>query len=170
MLEEGDAAPKFVNPDRKTKYVFSRNEIGKGWVILDFFATDCEGCKKELPELEELNKEFKDYGVVIIVFAVDEEGHDIVNPYFEKHTTELTILIDRYKKTAITYGVDEIPAVFLINPEGMIVLKRVKYAEEHVKEIKAILAESLFPSEALSSTEKIPPEQETDNDTDTGID
>lgn len=152
LQEQGDPAPKFVNPDLTTKYVFSKDVIGKGWVILDFFATDCDGCKKELPELEELYTEFKDLGVVILVFAVDEEGPGIVNPYFKEHPTELKILIDRYKKTAVKYGVDEIPAVFLINPDGIIVLKREKYAEENVQDIKAILAEELLP------------EQETDTD------
>lgn len=145
MLEQGDIAPKFVNPDLNTKYFFSRDVIGKGWLILDFFATDCEGCKKELPELEELYNEFKDHGLVILVFAVDEEGPDIVNPYFKENPTELKILIDRYKKTAIKYGVDEIPAVFLINPEGSIELKRIQYSIENVQDIKKILMNNLSP-------------------------
>ena len=157
VLEQGDGAPKFVNPDLQAKYVFSKNVIGKGWVILDFFATDCEGCKKELPELEELYEEFKDLGVIILVFAVDEEGPKIVKPYFEKNPTELIILIDRYKKAAIKYELDEIPALFLINPYGIIELKRIEYTEENVPDIKAILAE------ALLSEEEIIPDTESDS-------
>jgi len=150
-LEEGEEAPKFVNPDLDAKYVFSKNFIGKTWIIVDFFATDCEGCKKELPEVEKLYEEFRDLGVVAFLFAVDEEGPDIVKPYFEKKPTKLTVLIDRYKKTAINFGVDEIPALFLINPEGKIILKRIEYAEVNVKDMKRILVRALLPEDTIDN-------------------
>jgi peroxiredoxin len=144
-LETGDEAPKFVNPDLQATYVLSKNIIGKGWVILDFFATDCDGCKKELPEIEELYKSFKEYGLLVVVFAVDEEGPSIVKPFFKEHPTELLVVIDRFKTTAIKYEVDEIPALFLVNPEGIIVVKQVEYSKDNVPELKALLAPALLP-------------------------
>ena len=147
-LEEGDEAGKFVNPDLQGKFVLSKSLIGKGWVILDFFATDCEGCKKELPELEELYEEFEEYEFKIIVFSVDEEGAEIVKPYFKENPTKLIVVLDRFKVAAQKYGVDEIPAVFLINPEKEIVFKRIAYSEETVKEIRKILADTFIPEES----------------------
>ena len=52
---------------------------------------------------------------------------------------------------------DEIPALFLINPDGIIELKRIEYTEENVPDIKAILAE------ALLSEEEIIPDTESDS-------
>lgn len=143
-IEEGEAAPKFVNPDISGRYFVSSKIIGKNWVVLDFFATYCEGCKKEIPELEEILSGFEKYGLSLYVFSVDREGTAIVRPYFEKNPTTLTILIDRFKKTADAYGIEEIPALFLIDPEGTIVVKRIGYAEENVRDIRAILAKALI--------------------------
>ena len=56
-LDTGDKAPPFANPDLASRHVLSRDFLGKGWLIVDFFATDCEGCKKEIPVLERLNGE-----------------------------------------------------------------------------------------------------------------
>jgi peroxiredoxin len=146
-LEEGDEAPKFVNPDMNGKYYLSSKIVGKGWIVLDFFATYCENCKKELPELEEILSEFKTYDFSIYVLALDKEGSSIVKPYFEKHTTALTILIDRFKKTAQAFGIEEIPALFLIDPQGVIVFKRIGYAEENIKDMKVMLTDALLPDE-----------------------
>ena len=142
-LEEGEAAARFANPDREGTYLLSKNVIGNGWVILDFFATDCEGCIKELPELEALHEEFGEAGLSVIVFAVDEEGADVVNPWFVENPTPLTVVLDRFKTTALRYGVEEIPAVFLVNPEGIIVLRQIAYAEENIAVIRKILSEAL---------------------------
>ena len=142
-LEEGDIAAKFVNPNVEGKYTLSKKVLGTNWVLLDFFATDCKGCIKELPEIEELYETYKNAGFTVLVFALDEEGAEVVKPYFEKKPTPLTILLDRFKMTAQKYGVDEIPAIFLINPEKEIVLKRVTYKENNIPDVKSILAEAL---------------------------
>lgn len=138
-LEEGDQAGKFANPDFSGRFVLSKDIIGKGWVILDFFATDCEACKKELPEIESLYEDFKEKGLVVIVFATDQGGASVVKPYFQEHPTELLILVDRYRKTTEKYGVEEIPSIFLINPEGVIAAREAGYSEEFIEGIREIL-------------------------------
>ena len=138
-IEVGDEAQSFVNLDLNEDYIFSKNIIGNGWVILDFFATYCEGCKIEIPELEELLLEFSSEELQIIVFATDQEGISVIKPYFAMNPTTVTVLLDPYSVTAKNYNVEEIPAIFLINPEGKVVFKSVGYKEEIVEEIKDIL-------------------------------
>jgi len=138
-IEVGDEAQNFVNLDLNENYIFSKNIIGNGWVILDFFATYCEGCKIEIPELEDLLLEFKSEDLQIIVFATDQDGISIIKPYFTMNPTTLTILLDPYSVTVQNYNVEEIPSIFLVNPEGIVVFKSVGYKEEIVEEIKDIL-------------------------------
>ena len=142
-LEIGDTAPTFANPDLNGSFILSKNVIGKGWVILDFFATDCEGCKKEMPELEVLLEDFKDNGLEILVFATDSDGLSIVKPYFIENPTNTKVVLDRYRIITQKYEVSEIPAVFLINPEGKIAFIAVAYSEETVGQIRTILNNSL---------------------------
>jgi len=138
-LEPGDKAPPFVNLDLSKHHVLSKNYFGKGWVMLDFFATDCEGCKKEIPIIEQLYREFSDQGLEVIVFATDSEGAEVVIPFFENKPTPLTILLDHYQVTVKKYEVGEIPSLFLIDPQGSIVHKEVGYREDLYEVISSIL-------------------------------
>ena len=138
-LEPGDKAPPFVNLDLSKHHVLSKQYLGKGWVILDFFATDCEGCKKEMPIVEQLYRDFSDQGLQVIVFATDPEGAEVVGPFFEDTPTPLTVLLDHYQVTVKKYGVEEIPSLFLIDPDGSIVYKEVGYREDLYEVISSIL-------------------------------
>jgi len=138
-VEPGDKAPPFVNLDLAKHHVLSRHYLGKGWVILDFFATDCEGCKKEIPILELLYRDFSDQGLQVIVFATDSEGAEVVGPFFEDKPTPLTVLLDHYQVTVKKYGVEEIPSLFLIDPDGSVLYKEVGYREDLYEVISSFL-------------------------------
>ena len=138
-LEPGEKALPFVNLDLSKDHVLSKHYLGQGWVILDFFATDCEGCKKELPVLEQLYRDFSDRGLEIIVFATDPQGAEVVIPYFDNQPTPLKVLLDHYQVTVKKYGVGEIPSLFVVNPDGLIVHKEVGYNEDLYEIISSIL-------------------------------
>jgi thiol-disulfide isomerase/thioredoxin len=138
-VEPGEKAPPFANPDLASRHVLSRDYLGKGWLLVDFFATDCVGCKKELPVLERLHRELGAGGPAILVFAADPAGQAVVEPYFRDNPTALTVLLDRYQATVKRYGVSEIPSLFLINPAGIVVLKQVGFQEGLYERIRALL-------------------------------
>ena len=110
--------------------------VGEGWLIIDFFATDCEPCKKELPELEAFLEANQGEGLTVLVFATDKEGVPLVKPFFDENPTSATVLIDRYGVAAGRYGVESIPTVFVIDPEGSISVKGVGYSEEVIAHIR----------------------------------
>ena len=139
-LETGETAPKFANPDTAGRHTFSSAVLGQGPVILDFFATDCVPCMKELPELEALYEQFKDRRLRVVVFATDPTGAAIVKPFFDARPTPLTILIDRYRVTTERFGVTEIPTVFLIDRAGEVLVKGIGYRHEVIEEMRAVLA------------------------------
>ncbi len=138
-LETGEKAPPFVNPDLNKQFVWSKNYLAKGWVVVDFFATDCEGCKKELPILEQLLSDFAESGLAIFVLATDAEGGNVVAPYFRENPTTLTILVDRYQVAVKKYQVTEIPSLFLVDPLGDIVFKEVGFQPDLYEKISAVL-------------------------------
>jgi len=142
-LDVGAPAPPFANPDIAGTFVMSSGIIGKSWVLIDFFATWCEPCKKELPELDAIYKSFAEKGLVFLVFAVDQEGKDKVAPFFAQMPIAGRVLIDRYAVTHNRYEVEGIPSVFLVDPTGKIVFKQKGFSEESIAELRAILTKGL---------------------------
>jgi peroxiredoxin len=140
-LDTGDKAPPFANPDLNNRHMLSKDYLGKGWLILDFFATDCEGCKKELPVLERLHSEMAPARLRILVFATDLDGASVVAPYFQRRPTPLTVLLDRYRVAAKKYEVSEIPSLFLVSPAGLIAYKQVGLTEDLYERIRTLLPE-----------------------------
>ena len=136
-LEPGDQAPPFVLTDLNRNYVFSRNIYGKGWVLLDFYATWCDACNEELPFLEDLSNRRGGDDFHVVVMATDSDGSATVKPFFEQRSTTLLILLDRYQKTVDNFGVTELPTVFLIDPQGVIVYKSSGFHEGLIEEIEA---------------------------------
>jgi peroxiredoxin len=143
-LDVGAPAPSFANPHINGTYLMSKNVFGKGWVLLDFFATDCEPCKKELPELQEMADEFGPKGFVVLIIATDPQGVLLVKPFVESQKVGLPLVIDRYRVTTERYGVTLIPSVFLVDPKGAIAFKAEGYTETTLEQIRGILSSKLF--------------------------
>ncbi len=142
-LEVGAPAPSFANPQMDGTYLMSKNIFGKGWVLIDFFATDCEPCKKELPELQRMADELGSEGLSVLVVATDTQGAALVKPFVESQKVRLPLVIDRYRVTTERYGVTQIPSVFLVDPKGAIAFKAEGYLETTLAEIRDILASKL---------------------------
>jgi peroxiredoxin len=138
-LDVGTSAPSFALPKLDGIFVLSKNAIGKGWVLLDFFETTCEPCKKELPELEKLGREFSSSGLSVFILASDQLGEKAVAPFFSEHPTALTVLLDRYRVAVGKYGVEQIPSVFLIDRAGKIAFKAEGYSEGTFEKLRAVL-------------------------------
>ncbi len=139
-VEEGDDAPAFVLTDIGKNYVFSKKTYGTGWLLIDFYATWCENCNEELPHVEELYNEFADRDFDVFLMATDNEGLDVVVPFFADRPTPVQILIDKYQKASGAFGVEALPTMFLVNPDGKIAFKTVGYHEEDIDNIRQILS------------------------------
>jgi len=138
-LEVGDDAPPFVLTDLDRNYVFSKNLFGQGWILVDFYSTTCVACNEELPYIEDLYEKRKDSGFDVVVLATDSEGSAVVKPFFAQRPSPLTILLDRYQKAVENYGVEALPTVFLVNPEGKIAYTSTGFHEGLIEEIEAFL-------------------------------
>jgi|SRR5579862_3338438 len=53
-------------------------------VLLDFWATWCEGCKVEIPWYMEFQERYKERGLSVVGVALDEEGWQTVKPFIEE--------------------------------------------------------------------------------------
>ncbi len=141
------SAPSFTLQDLNGKQVSLSDFKGKV-VILDFWATWCPPCVKEIPHFIELYQQYKDQGFAIIGISVDSGGVSVVKSFARKYQVNYPILMTDGRVDKAYGGIPSIPTTFVIDSAGNIRQKYIGYREKAVFEadIKALLAEAEAPS------------------------
>lgn len=115
----GEKAPDFVLTDMDgNKHRLSDYE-GQG-VFLNFWGTWCKPCEKEMPYMNNQYKQFKDEGVQVLAVNVGETDL-AVNKFSERYDLAFPIVIDKDSQVQSAYGINPLPATFLIDKDGKVV-------------------------------------------------
>ena len=108
-------------------------------VVLDFFATWCGDCRKDLPEMKELFKQYDKEGVEFIGISFDTNS-DVLQEFMDKEPIPWRVLSELKKmkesKMAKDYHIKWIPTMYLIDTEGRVLLATVE-----INKLKAKLDE-----------------------------
>ena len=96
----------------------------KGKVVLvNFWATWCPPCRKEMPDLNTLYQRFKDQGFVIL--AISDEEADKVKPFIAERNISYPVMLDPGRKVNELFQVDGIPKSFVYDREGKLVAQSI---------------------------------------------
>jgi len=90
------------------------------YTLVDFWASWCPYCIKELPELSSLYTDYKDKGLEIVGVAVRDKMEDTYTAV-NKHEIAWPIVYDTQKTPYDIYGFSGIPHHMLIGPDGRII-------------------------------------------------
>ena len=89
-------------------------------VLLDFWATWCEGCKEEIPWFMEFQDKYNKSGLVVVGASLDDDGWKSVTPYLREHRINYRIVMGTFE-SAKPLGVDKgMPVTLLIDRTGKI--------------------------------------------------
>ena len=88
-------------------------------VLVNFWATWCPPCRKEIPDLEALYESFKGQGLVIL--GISDETAAKVQPFVHKEKITYPVLLDPGRKVNDIYSVEGIPMSFIYNRSGKLV-------------------------------------------------
>ena len=121
----GDPAPELTILEwAKGEPVTLADGKGKTAYVVEFWATWCPPCRKSIPHLTELQKKYKDKGLVVIGVTAEEPAD--VKPFVEAQgvAMDYVVAVDKDGKTTEAYmdafGEDGIPHAFIVDSEGRI--------------------------------------------------
>lgn len=180
-LKPGTAAPQFMLP------VVNEFTGGKKWgpgkwtagapaadakklVIMSFFATYCDPCKKEMPELARIYEKYKGDGLGVMLVSIDkgdEQKQQIIELAKASGVT-FPVTHDRFQVVARRYSAERLPYMLMLGTDGNVKQVHIGYTDE-VKanlenEVRAHLGMAPLPpveAEATPSPKKAPPAKKT---------
>jgi peroxiredoxin len=126
-LANGSAFPDFDEKDIDGKPVSVANYKGKV-VLVDFWATWCGPCVGEMPNVISAYQKYHDKGFEIIGISLDQDKDSLTNFIKEKNMTWQQYFDGQgwQNKLAVKYGINSIPANYLIGKDGKIIDKELR--------------------------------------------
>jgi thiol-disulfide isomerase/thioredoxin len=111
-------------------------------MIVDFWATWCEPCKKSFPKLQELYLKYKASGLEIVALSEDDDKGGIVD-FAKTYGAKFPVGWDGDKSIAKKYQPKSMPSTFIVDKKGVIRFVHTGYHDgeevEIEKEIKSLM-------------------------------
>jgi peroxiredoxin len=92
-------------------------------VLVNFWATWCPPCRKEMPDLDALYNKFKDQGFVVL--AISDEEAAKVSPFISERKVSYPVLLDPGHKVSEAFIVNGIPKSFVYDRSGKMVAQSI---------------------------------------------
>ncbi|MFO0676729.1 MAG: TlpA disulfide reductase family protein [Polyangiaceae bacterium] len=115
----GKEAPDLSFESANGKGKFSLSGAKGKVVLVDFWATWCEPCKKSFPKLQDLNVKYKAQGLVIVGVSQDEEKDGIAE-FGKTYGAEFNLGWDKGKDIAKKWSPPNMPSSFLVDKKGVV--------------------------------------------------
>lgn len=136
-------AANFTLKSRSGKNI-KLSELRGEVVMLNFWASWCGPCRKEMPLLEQIHKKYKKLGFTLLGVNVEQDTRAAKN-YLKDVKVSFPILFDPANKTSKLYNVSAMPTTILIDRNGnkRFLHKGYKagYENDYKKQIKELLRE-----------------------------
>jgi thiol-disulfide isomerase/thioredoxin len=102
---------------------FEKNTTSVGYVI-NFWATWCVPCKKELPDLSLLNLKLKKHNIEVLTISIDKKKiKEQLSFLFSNGASDLNHFFDKDMKIYKALKLRGIPTTILVNKKGLVVSK-----------------------------------------------
>ncbi len=122
-LTDKQLAPALVLIDMDGVKHNIRDYRGKP-VIINFWATWCPPCRRELPSMNHAWKKIKDEGIVMLAVNVGED-EDTIFTFMADYPIDFTVLLDSSGEVSAKWPVVGLPTTFVLDKEGRLVYRAI---------------------------------------------
>jgi cytochrome c biogenesis protein CcmG/thiol:disulfide interchange protein DsbE len=114
----GQPAPAIQGPGLAGGHYSLAQFRGK-WALVNFMATWCPPCRKEMPQLQRFWQEHRARGDAV-VFSVAEDPSDVghLRTFFRSRGANWPAVVD--SSASVAYGLQGMPSSFLVAPDGLV--------------------------------------------------
>lgn len=135
----GTPAPALALTDLAGKPVSLADYKGKV-VLLNFWATWCEPCQEEIPDLIALQKKYESKGFTVIGVSMDGLGKKLVEPFIAKNKVTYPIWLAGGDNPP-GYDVPGLPTSYLIDSKGRVAASYIggRSGDEFERDIQTVL-------------------------------
>lgn len=124
-VERGDIIPDLMVKDQEGNEVRISSLLGQ-YVLFDVWATRCDPCKKAVKGCSQNYFRFEKANIRIVAISGDEDAATAFQ-FAEKEKAPFLVLHDTARTVGASWGVTSIPAMFLVDPQGKVILKEVGF-------------------------------------------
>jgi cytochrome c biogenesis protein CcmG/thiol:disulfide interchange protein DsbE len=122
--------PDFSAPTVNGLGAFDSASLQGKVVLVNFWATCCPPCRKEIPSLAMLQEKYRDKGFAVVGVSMDEGGSRLVGNFLKKQKVNYPVIIGDSDLARGFGGVAGVPASFLADRKGELVRRYDGFATE----------------------------------------
>ncbi|MDZ7292650.1 MAG: TlpA family protein disulfide reductase [candidate division KSB1 bacterium] len=119
IANTGEKLPDFTLKTLAGDKINLRRLEGEKIVVVNFWATWCGPCRREIPDFNRVYSRYRNRGVEILGISVDQSPETEVPPFMKKNPIAYPVLIGSPELT-LRYGVRALPTTFIIDHSGKI--------------------------------------------------
>ena len=138
----GSPAPGFSLDTANGKGKFDLAKVKGKVVVVDFWATWCDPCKKSFPKLQDLYTKYNASGMELVGISEDEENSGI-SEFGNAHGAKFPLAWDDGKSIAGQWQPKSMPSTFVVDRNGIVRFAHLGYHDgdeaEIEKEVKSLL-------------------------------
>jgi len=117
-IHKGARSTAFMLPDLEgAMHALPKGEV----VLLNFWATWCPPCRREIPSMATLYSQYESKGLKIIAVSVDQRRNDLLR-FMREYPMPFQVLHDADGTVSHSYGVYRYPESFLVDRNGIVQL------------------------------------------------
>ena len=125
VIVPGHKAPQFAFQTDDGRNI-SRDDFGGKLLVLNFWATWCQGCVEEMPSLDSFAAEMRNEGVVVATVSVDR-NEQAYRRFVQQLRPRFLTMRDPESELAASFGTFRFPETYVIDRSGRVRQKYVSY-------------------------------------------
>ena len=118
-IEQGDTPPQFTLQTLDEEQVKLSDYKGKK-VILNFWASWCQPCRKEMPVFQAYSEQHDDVVVLAVNMTHKDSGLEKIKSFVTDNGLTFTVVLDEEGDVSNAYRIINIPSTYFIDEDGLI--------------------------------------------------